>query len=370
MTEKEIVEEIKKGKPFEGLSDIHVIETQAEPSFYEDIQPDVVILLGYGDITVRVYGETKTQVSPKTLNEIGLWLKRAKALNQVETYALICPFLSPESQRYCQENNIDFIDLSGNILLRVPGKILIERLGRPNIYKEPQLFRNPFSGKSSRVPRVLLQLPKRIWTVTDIEKELIKESERQNKKKAFRLSVSSISKTIQSLEEEILVRRDGRQIVVSEPRQLLFRWAEKYQEWYKKQRFNSWTIKNPFGFDIVSSIIGLKSRFPSLDYILTGTAAANLIAPFTNVNRIDIFVQRNELDQELKSRNNELKVGPDFLFSYPYDDGVAMYAQEIKGLTVASPIQIYLDCYARGGRDAKQADYLFENVIEKEWNKA
>lgn len=414
MTEKEIFEEIKKGKPLEGLSDIRVIETQTEPSFlsleYDEIKPDVVILLGYGDITLRVFGEVKTQVTPKTLNEIGLWLKRFKSLTsgKKETYALIVPFLSLQSQKYCQENNIDFIDLSGNILLRIPGKIFIERLGRPNLYKEKKLFRDPFGGKSSRVLRVLLNSPKRkltsieiarykaseavlenlfpkqklndidevrskvaeeFMTIMEIANKLTQESQRQNRKDAFQLSLSSISKSIQSLEEELLIQRDKLKILVPEPEQLLFRWAEKYRDRYRWLRLSSWKANNPFGFDVESSIKGLKSRFPDLDYILTGTAAANLIAPFANVDRIDVFISRSGADKDLRVLNNEPSVGPDFLFIYPYDDGVAMYDQEIKGLKVASPIQIYLDCYARGGRDMKQAEYILENVIEKQWNK-
>jgi hypothetical protein len=46
-----------------------------------------------------------------------------------------------------------------------------------------------------------------------------------------------------------------------------------------------------------------------------------------------------------------------------------MYSRDVKGVTIASDIQIYLDCYARGGRDSKQAEYLLSNVIEKTWNK-
>jgi len=61
--------------------------------------------------------------------------------------------------------------------------------------------------------------------------------------------------------------------------------------------------------------------------------------------------------------------GPDFLFFIPYDEGVAMYAKMINGINTVSNIQAYLDCYARGGRDAKQAEYLLTNVIEKEWTK-
>jgi hypothetical protein len=35
-----------------------------------------------------------------------------------------------------------------------------------------------------------------------------------------------------------------------------------------------------------------------------------------------------------------------------------------------SNIQTYLDLYARGGRDLKQAEYLLENVIAARWKTA
>ena len=373
MIKQEVIEKIKEGTPFEGLGDVRLVETLLEPQVTylpdKNIRPDMALRLDFGGSLFTVYGEVKTQVTPKLLRELGPWLARLKALNQKEPYALICPFLSPESQRYCQENNIDFIDLCGNVLISVPGNILIQRLGRPNMFKEPQIFRNPFGGASSRVIRVLLQSPSRIWTVTEVYKELKLESQRQNKRKGFQPNISSISKTIQSLGEELLIRRDKLKIIVPEPRQLLLRWAEKYRERFKWMRRSSWTGKNPFGFDVESSINGLKSRFSNLDFLITGTSAANLIAPFANIDRIDVFLLKNQYDEALRSLNNERSVGPDFLFIYPYDIGVSMYARQVKGLTIASDIQIYLDCYARGGRDLKQAYYLLSNIIEKQWNK-
>lgn len=373
MTEQEIITQIKKSEPFKGLSDIRLIDVQVEPlvsSLYPKIRPEIVVLLEYGEKNIRIYGEIKTQITPKSLNEIGKWLSRTKELNpaELEIYALICPYLSPQNQQYCQRNNIDFIDLSGNILLRIPGTILIERLNKPNLYKESKR-RNPFRGASSRVVRVLLNMPNKVWTITGIENELETESMRQDKKGLFSLSTSSISKTIQSLEEEVLIRRDSLKIIVSDPKQILFQWAEKYKERYKWMRRSAWTSRNPFGFDAELSIKGLISRFDNLDFAVSGSAAANFVAPFVNVDRIDVFLLDKTESDSLRSLNNERSVGPDFLFLYPYDDGVAMYSQTVKNIKVTSEIQIYLDCYARGGRDAKQADYILSNIIEKKWRK-
>ena len=372
MNQEEITDQIKKGTPFEGLTDIRLLEVQEEAPIAnlldQSARPDLVLTLDFGGKLLKVYGEIKSQITPKVLRQFGPWLARLKALSPKELYALICPFLSPQSQRYCMENKIDFIDLSGNVLLRVPGKVLIQRLGRPNKYRGRQLFRNPFAGASSRVVRVLLQFPNQAWTVTGIEKELAQESEQQDREGMFELSISSISKTLQSLEEELLIRRDKSKIIVPEPRRVLIRWAEKYQERYKWTLRRSWTVRNPFGFDVESSVKGLTSRFRELDSVLTGTAAANISAPFLNSDRIDVFLLRNQSETLLRALNNERSLGPDFLFIYPYDIGVAMYAGEIEELRVTSPVQTYLDCYARGGRDAKQAERLLSDVIEKKWN--
>ena len=126
---------------------------------------------------------------------------------------------------------------------------------------------------------------------------------------------------------------------------------------------------NPFGFDVDSSVKGLKSRFSELDFLVTGTSAADLVASFTTVDRIDILLPQGKTDNRLRSLENEPSIGPDFVFAEPYDVGAAMYSRDVIGVTIASDIQIYLDCYARGGRDTKQAEYLLSNIIEKAWNK-
>jgi hypothetical protein len=371
MIENEIIERINKGEPFIGLSDIRLLgNVEVKPKgLDQSVRPDLAMSVEFNGVPITIYGEIKAQVTPMILKEIGPWLARLNSNNSNIWYVLICPFLSPESQKYCQENRVDFIDLCGNILIRIPGKVLIQRLNQPNLFKTPQLLRDPFGGSSSRVVRVLLNSPNREWSMTGIKEELGKESERQKWNDVFQLSISSVSKTIKSLEEELLIRRDGMKILIPDPRQLLFRWAEKYQARYQWMQRSFWAGKNPFGFDIKSSFSGLSAMFPDLSAVVTSSSAANIIAPFVNVDRIDVFIIPDLGSPDLRQLNNEQGIGPDFLFMPPYDTGVFMYAREIDSVRIASDIQIYLDCYARGGRDAKQAEYLLTNIIEKQWNK-
>ncbi len=47
-----------------------------------------------------------------------------------------------------------------------------------------------------------------------------------------------------------------------------------------------------------------------------------------------------------------------------------LYARRDASLPRVSNIQAYLDLYARGGRDLKQADYLLDNAIAPRWKAA
>lgn len=60
-------------------------------------------------------------------------------------------------------------------------------------------------------------------------------------------------------------------------------------------------------------------------------------------------------------------VGPDLRVIYAFDAGVFMYSALKDGIPVVSDIQAYLDLFARGERDLKQADYLLRTRIEPMW---
>jgi hypothetical protein len=47
-----------------------------------------------------------------------------------------------------------------------------------------------------------------------------------------------------------------------------------------------------------------------------------------------------------------------------------MYSSFDAAIPRVSNMQAYLDLYAQGGRDLKQADYLLDNAIEPRWKAA
>jgi hypothetical protein len=372
--EKEIVQALRNQIPVRDLPGVRIREIRVEPKDGFDVE----FQLESGQRRVLIYGEIKPAVSPKLLEQIAPWIRRMRSLRPDAAFVLISPFLAPRSQAYCIENGIDFLDLAGNVSVNIPGAFTLQRLGMrsdsPATGANQLPATNVFSGRSSRVLRVLLERLKP-WTLTEIASELGAETNRVNrefstKKLSFAVSLGAISKAISSLEEQLWIRRQNSTILLPEPRRLLVEWAEKYKERYRWRLRSSFETSNPFGKTPAEINPGLQSLLTT-PYIFTAAAAAT-DAPFIELDRIDIFILPNQDDAKLRelSQRPATLEAPKLRFIYPYDEGVFLYSRRNSVFPRVSNIQVYLDLYARGGRDLKQADLLLDNAIAPRWKPA
>lgn len=371
--EQVIVEALRNQIPVRDLPGVSINDVQEQPE-----QPfDVSFELRSGPNRVLVLGEVKPTFSPRLLEEIAPWIQRLKSLRPDVAVAVIAPFLSSQAQAFCAQNQIDFIDLAGNLSINVPGKFTLQRSGMKSREITPspdsQRTMNVFSGRSSRILRVLLEKPK-TWSITELSRELATESARFRQiapaaRLTFEISLGSVSKVIASLEEQLLVRRRGGDVVVPEPSRLLVQWAERYKERYRWRLRRSFQTSNPFGQDLQSIGAGIERLAPGT-YAFSGAMAASVEAPFVDIEVIDIFLVAGEADARLRTLKAQSSVGPTLRFVYPYDDGVFMYSKRVGKALVVSGVQAYLDLYARGGRDLKQAEVLLNDSIQRRWGAA
>src|SRR5581483_1863169 len=300
--EKTVLDALRKQLPVKDLPGVRITQVRQEPE-----RPfDVSFELSSGKNRILVFGEIKQAPSPKLLAEIGPWMQRMKSLKADAAFAVVAPAISPQAQAYCAENGIDFLDLAGNVSIQVPGKFTLQRLGRrgPGTNQAVDSSRNVnvFSGRSSRVLRVLLEKPK-LWSLTDIAKELAAEAKRVElilrEPMEFAVSQGSISKVLSSLEEQLWIRRQGSAVLVPEPRRLLVEWAERYKERYRWRLRSSFELPNPFGGG-VSRISEQLQEQVSGAYAFTAAAAASLVAPFVELDRVDIFLGSEESGARLR----------------------------------------------------------------------
>lgn len=96
-------------------------------------QPDLPFDIGFelrsGRNRIRVLGEIKAAFRPRIIAEIAPWVRRLKSLRPDVAIALIAPALSEQAQAFCIQNDIDFLDLAGNVSINVPGKFTLRRTG-------------------------------------------------------------------------------------------------------------------------------------------------------------------------------------------------------------------------------------------------
>ena len=367
-----VLDALRKQVPVKDLPGVRIAQVRQEPERPFDLSFE----LTSGKNRILVFGEIKQAPSPKVLAEIGPWIQRMKSLKADAAFAVVAPALSPQAQAYCVANGIDFLDLAGNVSIQVPGKFTLQRLGRRsserNQPSDSSRSMNVFSGRSSRVLRVLLEKPK-VWSLTDIAKELAAEAKRVERifrqPVEFAVSQGSISKALSSLEEQLWIRRQGSAVLVPEPRRLLVEWAEKYKERYRWRLRSSFELPNPFGSGVSRINEQLKEELGGA-YAFTAAAAASLVAPFVELDGVDIFLGSEESGARLRKLAERESTGPKLRLIYPYDNGVFLYSRREGGVPIVSNLQTYLDLYARGGRDLKQADYLLSNAIEPRWRAA
>jgi hypothetical protein len=376
MTEAFVVQALVDQIPFAQLPGIRVTNVAENRPF------DVRFDLESGANKVRVYAEIKQAISPRQLETIAPWIARLKAIEKDAAFAIVSPSLSQQAQAFCIEAGIDFLDLAGNISINVPGKFVLQRTGQrsKDFIQSAEGPRevNVFSGRFSRILRVLLQNP-RSWTLSEIALELERESrdnavvsgivKELNSSNTFVVSLGTISKALRTLEDQLWVRRRGTSVLVPEPKRLLVAWATKYRERYRSRLRSTVTYPNPFGKDLasISNALGSISLGP---FAFTGPAAATLRAPFIDLDTVDAYLPSPKQTEKLNDLPNRKVDGPMLRFLDPYDLGVFMYAKRYEGIPTVSDVQAYLDLAARGGRDQKQADYLFENAIEPMWKAA
>jgi len=371
-----VLEGLREGRPFEGLPSVSISKLNAETAGPFDLRFE----LKSGSNSVFVLGEVKTHVTPKQLEEVSPWIARLKSLQPETAVAIIAPYMSPQAQEFCIENAIDFIDLAGNLSINVPGKFTLQRLGVPgkseSDARENTRIQNVYSGKASRVLRVLLQKP-RTWNLTTLGNELTTET-RANpfvsaasdvRRGTFEISLGSISKALSTLGQELWIRRRNSAILIPEPIRLLNQWAEKYKERYRWRLRGSFTCTNPFGAEVRGVAESLNRIAPG-QFAFTGVAAASLRASFVDIDKIDLFVNSPETGMRIREMSVGQGVGPSIRVSSPYDFGVFMYARYEGNVPVVSDVQSYLDLFSRGGRDLKQAQYLLENRIQTNWKAA
>jgi hypothetical protein len=200
---------------------------------------DAVLELAWGARSRMFAIEYKTSSTPAMIRFAA---QEARRLSRPPLLwpMVLCPYLSEERLEELEREGVSGLDLCGNGVVTVPGEWLVRRAGKPNLYPQSFPIKNIFRGTSSLVARVLLRpgwLNYDYGAVSEIRKEIENREEEQMKRREGVVALSTVSKVLARMEEELIVGRQSGPIRLLQPDKLLQRLVENYRPPKVTRRF-------------------------------------------------------------------------------------------------------------------------------------
>jgi hypothetical protein len=341
LTESQVVAII--GKREVDLTPLVIQDVEVKPEGRGG--PDIALRFTWEDWSAEFLGEIVASSTPKAID--GAIAAACRYATGKGLPMVIAPYLSPKSLQRFLDEQVSAMDLGGNAVILVPGRMAVFRTGAPNKYPASREIKSIYEGKSSLVPRVFL-LRSGFGSVTEIMEEI--------KAREGEISLGTVSKVLKGLEDDLVVRKEPA-IEVLQPDRLLENLVESYATDRVKAR-KSTEVKLDIGPDTLWRLRricddqGLRC--------VSGTMGSR--DPVPESGPLDIYVE--DLDRVLGA----LELTPVNRFATARflesrDDRVYFDRRDREGFYWLSPVQRYLELAVAGKREREQGVALRDLIL-------
>lgn len=183
-------------------------------------QPAVTLDMEWRGRRRKFAAQCKKLSTPKFIEEAAEQARRFARAQGDSLPLVIVPYLSPEALNRLESMEVSGLDLCGNGIVVVPGEWLVLRTGADNQFPTSAPIKNVFRGISSLVSRVFLSRPE-YDSVTEVQDEVAR--------RGGQVHISTVSKVLHVLEEELIIARPSETIRLSNPERLLDLLAKNYR---------------------------------------------------------------------------------------------------------------------------------------------
>ncbi len=302
-------------------------------------------------VSATILVEARRSFSPRDVGMFDEPLARSlRTLSFNAPILVVSEWLSPRTRELLEEQGVNYLDLTGNALLRLEDPALFIRSAgaarAPRAVSRGSVrLRGP---KAARVLRLLVDVrpPAGVREIAS----------------SCSVAASYVSRLLDALDREALIERSGRGRVesVDVPR-LLRRWAEVYDV---LEPGRTATYVAPRG---VKQALGqIRGLAPELGRVaITGSVAASRLAPVAAPALLVAYCD----DLEAVARALGLlpaTAGGDVALLRPYDSVVWERCSVEDGLRYVAPSQAAVDCLTGNGRMPAEGEALIDWMIENE----
>lgn len=196
---------------------------------------------------------------------------------------VLAPYLSPEALAVLRERNVSGIDLCGNLLLVVPGRLYVERSGAANRFPRSGPIKNVYRKASSVVARAFLLVPE-FASVSDALEEI-------NRREGL-VTLSTVSKVCQQLEADLVIERTkeqqtpARRLRLLQPDKLFDLLRDNYTPPRISERVSA-KLTRPWGE--VAEILRSWKSLPERTVVQTGESSADRYAVLAKEPTVSLY---------------------------------------------------------------------------------
>lgn len=349
LSEREIVRELRSFEISPLEIDVHEFPKEDGRIGYS---PDLYVDVGWSGETHRFVAEISPVATPKLIASSVAQMEAFQRETARESYPMIvAPYLSRPQLKELASREISAIDLSGNVMLIVPGGLFLERIGNPNRFPSSSPIKNVYRGTSSIVGRVLLSRAEysRVGEVFD-----------EAKRRGAGITLATVSKVLKELDNDfIITRREGIKLVNSET--LLSKLRSNYRGPKVTDRLVGKAVSLEKALrKIANNCEGNGQRYAINDpqqYVVSPTVGEPLQIYAESIcdalNGID-FEETDRFPNVALIETNDEPV----YFDRSWDSKSKQY--------FTSPLQVYLELSQRGKREQDAAAQLVKGFLQVE----
>ena len=354
-TEKEMIEQLRSHKVSLPPLSLRVLES--DPEAKENRRFDALVEASWRGSIARFAVECKALSTPKAFQD-GLNLLKTSSPPKGYGPLLFLPFLGERQLQELEREGISGIDLCGNGVVVVPGMFAVFRSGEKNRFSSSAPIKNIYRKNSSMVGRVFL-LRSAYETVQEICAEINRRNLLVNRWNKRPMSLSTVSKSLKTLVEDLVVERNGI-IRLLQPDKLLEKLSENYVIPKIRERIR---LKVQEKSETLREMLLKQSQELSLPLVAAGTSSVGQFAVMQRGDLLSVYCPRLEmlLDRLPGSQSDRF---PNLELIETEDETVYFDVRQERNFWWASPLQVYLELMAGDKRDQETAEQVKSYIIK------
>ena len=328
--------------------------TVAEPllgaSQQRQVRPDAMITLRAPDGTSTTMAvEARRSLSPRDVDAIFARFARLSRPAEGPPGLVVAPWISQRAQVLLVADGLNYLDLTGNALLRLQNPAIFVKVA--GAARQPERLPRGQVRARGRKARRLIRFLTDVCPPYNV-KEIAAAAD---------LNPGYVSSLLDTLDSEALVDRSRRgRVEAVDFEALLRRWAE-YYDLLKSNEAK--TFIAPAG--AAASVSRLVSVGPAERFAVTGSFAAVRLAPIAAPVLLAIYI--DDVDS-LASSLDLLPAdeGANVALLKPFDPVVYERTTQEDGLSYVAPSQAAVDCLTGNGRMPAEGEALLTWMKENE----